>query len=68
MPRTPWAIYDAAGKIVFIDLSTDEYDVWQTYLGWPDKSEIDYAKANGLTAKAVEVHPIVEATPHARSA
>lgn len=44
----PFGIYhDERCHMVHIGLYADEADCWKTWLGWPDREEIEEAKAQG---------------------
>jgi hypothetical protein len=55
--RQPWAVYDRKGKLLFLDLAENEDHVWQIWLGWPSKDDIEDAKHRGEQAIRVSVTP-----------
>jgi len=53
---TPFGIYDTKQhRLAYIGLHANERDVWTIYLGWPDQSEIEEAKAKGLRCVSLTV-------------
>jgi hypothetical protein len=43
-------------QMLYIGLHENEADVWEVYLGWPDKPEIVRAKERGIVVLPIEVH------------
>lgn len=53
---SPWALLRGE-EIFWLGMVKDEDEAWQIALGWPDKEEINDAKARGIRAIQVSLTP-----------
>lgn len=53
----PYGVYDSKECcLAHVGLYFNEDDCWRVYLGWPDESEIEDAKARGLRVIPLTIH------------
>jgi len=61
----PFGVYDTNRcAMCWIGLYENEAACWETWLGWPTKEEIDYAKANGQVVLPLTVNYQPPPTKH----
>lgn len=57
MSETAFGVFNKKKKqMLYVGLHENEADVWEVYLGWPSKSEINWAKERGIIVIPVAVH------------
>src|SRR5580704_4820378 len=61
----PFGVYNTDRcAMCWIGLYENEDDCWTTFLGWPSKEEIEYAKSQGLTVLPLMVNYDPPRTTH----